>query len=194
MGFSITWCAFREEKTAELIESLRLKPTGERDDGADSPVVAGKLNTGWRILWCNKYGCSLLAPKVLTDLSRNAEILLCLVEEHVMASSAELWSEGKLKWRISHQGDHGPKGIKTVGHPPESYPAIREEMEKAQLEAGGDKAEVDYIFEIPLKVAQGMVGFKHDEPCPHLQGGTFEVMSREEPEMRAGFWQRLLGR
>jgi hypothetical protein len=45
-------------------------------------------------------------------------------------------------------------------------------MEELQLAEGGDDAGVDYIFEIPLKVAQSLVGFKHDENCAHLIGGV----------------------
>jgi len=66
----------------------------------------------------------------------------------------------------------------TGGELPESFPAIREAMEQAQLAAGGDEANVDYIFEIPLQVAQSLVGFKHDEDCAHLLGKNFSVMSQ----------------
>jgi hypothetical protein len=65
-------------------------------------------------------------------------------------------------------------------------------MEDLQLAEGGDNANVDYIFEIPLKVAQSLVGFKHDEVCDHLIGGRFDVMSIATPE--TGILNRLFGR
>jgi hypothetical protein len=95
-----------------------------------------------------------------------------------MASSSELWSGGKRKWWLSHEGEKGPKGLSVEGVLPEAFPAIRKEMEELQLAEGGDDAEVDYIFEIPLKVAQSLVGFKHDKDCAHLIGGHFVVMCR----------------
>jgi hypothetical protein len=65
-------------------------------------------------------------------------------------------------------------------------------MEDLQLAEGGDNANVDYIFEIPLKVAQSLVGFKHDEVCDHLIGGRFDVMSSATP--KTGIPNRLFGR
>jgi hypothetical protein len=64
-------------------------------------------------------------------------------------------------------------------------------MERLQLAEGGDDAEVDYIFEIPLKVAQSLVGFKHDEECTHLLDNHLVVMSRAAPT--GGFLRRLFG-
>jgi hypothetical protein len=61
-------------------------------------------------------------------------------------------------------------------------------MEEAQRAAGGDDADVDYIFEIPLKLAKELVGFKHDEDCPHLVDRHFIVLSRAKP---SGVFGRL---
>ena len=55
-------------------------------------------------------------------------------------------------------------------------------MEQLRHAEGGDAAGVDYIFEIPLKVAQSLVGFKHDETCGHLIGRHFTVMSGVSPK------------
>jgi hypothetical protein len=157
----------------------------------ESLISAAKLATGWRVLWYNKYGCPFFGPKELAELSKEHDVLLCLVEEHVMASSSELWSCGSRKWWISHEGENGPKGLSFEGELPECYSSIRAEMEKSQNAAGGDEAGVDYIFEIPLKVAQSIVGFKHDEDCPHMQGERFVVLSKAGPKQ--GFMRRLFG-
>jgi len=44
---------------------------------------------------------------------------------------------------------------------------------------GGGEADVDYIFEIPLKVAQALVGFKHDEECPYILEEQFIVLASD---------------
>lgn len=175
MGFSVTWCAVREEDAQKLLEQVCLSSTGETEEFPESPVSMAKLDTGWRIIWCNKYGSPILEQQHLVDISRECDVLLCLVEEHVMASSSEFWSGGDRKWLISHQGDNGPKGLNATGELPACFPAIRAEMEEAQLVEGGDDADVDYIFEIPLKVAQSLVGFKHDEDCQHISKEQFIV-------------------
>jgi len=192
MGFSATWCAVREEVAQKVLDQLALSPTGETEEFPESLISAAKLDTGWRVIWYNKYGCPFLTPAQLGTISKEQDVLMCLVEEHVMASSAEFWSSGRRKWWISHAGENGPKGLSTEGDLPGCYPSIRSEMEEAQRAEGGDNAGVDYIFEVPLKVAQSIVGFKHDEDCPHLSEGYFAVLSGSVP--RRGIVARLFGR
>lgn len=98
-----------------------------------------------------------------------------------MASSSELWSGGIRKWWLSHEGDDGPKGLSVNGDPPASFVSIRDEMERLQRAEGGDEADVDYIFEIPLRVAQSIVGFKHDEDNAHIVGDGFAVLTTRSP-------------
>ena len=192
MGFAVTWCAVREEGAQKLLEQLDLSPTGETEQLPESLISAARLDTGWRVIWYNEYDCPFLRPEQLGVVSREQDVLVCLVEEHVMASSAELWSGGTRTWWISHEGEHGPKGLATDGDLPESLSSIRREMQDAQHAAGGDGADVDYIFEIPLKVAQAMVGFKHDEDCPHMTDGHFVVLTRPTP--KKGVLGKLFGR
>jgi hypothetical protein len=189
MGYSISWFAVREENTERLLERLGLKPTGETEDIPESLISMAKLTTGWRLLWYNQYDCPFLQPKELARISAGYDVIKCLVEEHVMASSSERWSGGQRQWWISHEGENGPKGLDVDGQPPEGFPAIRAEMEQSQQAAGGSDAGVDYIFEIPLKVAQSLVGFKHDENYEKLLDGQFAVMARTPP--KTGLFQRL---
>lgn len=176
MGFSITWCAVREEGAQRLLEQLNLSPTGKTEEVPQSLISTAKLDTGWRIIWYYKYGCPFLRPEDLRNISSDQDVLVCLVEEHVMASSAEMWFGGQRKWWISHEGEDGPSGLSTDGDLPECFSPIRSEMEEAQRAEGGDEADVDYMFEVPLKVAQSLSGFKHDENCPHMVG-PFVVLS-----------------
>jgi hypothetical protein len=189
MGFAITWCAVRESGAHKLLEQLGLSPTGETEEVPESLISAAKLDTGWRVVWYNEYGCPFLRPEDLRVVSHDQEIVMCLVEEHVMASSSELWRGGKRAWWISHEGESGPKGLSLEGDLPECFASIRREMEEAQRAEGGDDAGVDYIFDIPLKVAQTLVGFKHDQDCPHASEEQFTVLSRSAP--KRGFLGRL---
>ena len=193
MGYSITWFAFHQSDEDVLMQDLRLSPTGQTDEGPDSLIATAKLKNGWQILWYNRHECPFLNESDLQRLSSRFEIIRCLVEEHVMASSSELWSGSVRKWRLLHEGENGPKGLEVEGEPPESLQQIRQEMETAQLAEGGDEADVDYIFEIPLRVAKALVGFKHDESCDLLVDPAFAVLTRSETE-RAGFLGRLFGK
>jgi hypothetical protein len=192
MGWAITWCAVREENAEQFLKQLGLSPTGETEELPESPISMASLDTGWRVIWYNKYDCPFLRPRDLGALSSDKDVLRCLVEEHVMASSSEMWSQGKRKWWLSHEGENGPKGLAMDGDLPQSFPAIRNEMEQAQLDAGGDHAGVDYIFETPLKLAEALVGFKHDEDDTHVIDGRYVVLSRTEPA--GGMLRRLFGK
>jgi hypothetical protein len=191
MGFAISWCAVREDRAQQFLNRLELSPVGQTEEVPESLISMARLDTGWRVIWYNKADCPFFRPEALGDLSRDQEVLVCFVEEHVMASSAEMWSGGRRKWKLSHEGEHGPKGLTVEGELPACFQAIREEMEALQLAEGGDAAEVDHIFEIPLKVAETLVGFKHDEDCGHLIDEHFVVLSRPAPK---GFLRGLFGR
>jgi hypothetical protein len=93
-----------------------------------------------------------------------------------MASSAELWSHGERVWWISHEGEDGPDHLETDGQLSSSFDAIKSEMEAAQLSEDDDQACVGYLFEIPLQVDNSIVGFKHDEECPHISAERFVVL------------------
>jgi hypothetical protein len=179
MGFSLTWCAAPEKHAETFLRGLELAPTGEiEEDIPSSLITTAKLNTGWQLLVYNKYQCPFIEEKDLRRISADYYVIFCLVEEHMMASASEMWSGGKGRWRLSHEGEDGPKGLAVDGDPPYLYTTIRTKMEHAQVLAGGDNPKVDYIFEIPLRTAQALVGFKHDEICRHVINQEYVVLSR----------------
>ena len=192
MGYAITWFAVPDQYAADVLKQLQLTPTGEREESPESKIAYARLTTGWAILWYGQYDCPFFGNRELASLSSRHDIIRCMVEEHVMASSAEFWSGGRQQWCISHQGEDAPKRLDVSGSPPDSLSAVRAQMEEAQQAEGGDDAEVDCIFEIPLKVAQQIAGFKHDEVCGSIADGTFEVLKRAGSQ--GGFLSRLLGR
>jgi hypothetical protein len=55
MGWAITWCAVREENAEQFLNQLRLSPTGETEEFPESLISMAKLDTGWRVIWYNKY-------------------------------------------------------------------------------------------------------------------------------------------
>lgn len=157
------------------------------------------MDTGWRVLWYNDDECPFLRTETVREISRNYEVLVCTVEEHVMDSAASLWRDGERLWHLHHDGSNGPKGLDVAGPPPECFAAIRDAMHAEQEKAGGDKADVDMLFEIPLRVAQVITGFKHDEESTHVIGNQFHVLKRTIAEqntplpVKPGFFRRLFG-
>jgi hypothetical protein len=190
MGFAITWCAVREDRAQDVLDQLGLTPTGEREEIPESLMSTAALDTGWRVIWYNEYGCPFLRPEDLARISKDQDVLMCLVEEHVMASSSELWSGGRRKWWISHEGEDGPKGLAADGDLPAAFASINAQLQAAQSAEGGPAAEVDHLFDVPLKVAQSIVGFKHDEDGPYVTSPAFVVLTGGR---RKGLFGRLFG-
>jgi hypothetical protein len=94
-----------------------------------------------------------------------------------MYCSAELWRGGTEVWRIEHDSQQGMLHIQASGALPDGYSAIENEFAGKQRDAGGERSDTDYIFEIPLQVARSIVGFKHDEPGGEARG--FKVFECE---------------
>lgn len=192
MGFAISWCAVPESSAEGFLQRIGLIETGETEEIPESLISVARLDTGWRLLWYNEYDCPFLGERERQEHSRHHDLLFCLVEEHCMASSAELWSAGSQKWWISHEGADGPKGLDFSGSLPDVFQKIKAEKEEMQRKEGGDQADVDYIFEIPLLVAKSLIGFKHDEAWPHIVGNEFKIMTKEARQR--GVFSRLFGK
>src|SRR4051812_32612569 len=108
MGFSISWFAVPEAHAAQFLEKLGLSPTGASEEEPESLISTLSLETPYRVIWYNSYDCPFLTPALLASISSQYDVLVCRVEEHVMASSAELWSGGKRKWWLAHHWQQGP--------------------------------------------------------------------------------------
>ena len=65
MGFSITWCAVRDGNAQKVLDQLA-SPTGEAEC-SESLISTATLDTGWRIIWYNEYGCPFLRPEDLVS-------------------------------------------------------------------------------------------------------------------------------
>ena len=98
-----------------------------------------------------------------------------------MDCAATLWQRGRRLWHLHHDGSGGPKGLDAEGNLPACFPVIKDQMEREQVAAGGGKAGVDMIFEIPMRVAKTLTGFKHDEQPSHVVGGLFHVLTQTTP-------------
>jgi len=76
-----------------------------------------------------------------------------------MFVSAAAFNDATLSWRIVHDAQQAHDHLAVEGKPPESLVRIQAE----QLARVGDDREVDFVFEIPVRVAQEVVGFRHEE-------------------------------
>jgi hypothetical protein len=174
--------------------ALGLRGTGAREEIPESDISGAELPGGWYMVLSNRNNLHLTEDAALSCLSGLGEVVMRFVEEHVMCSYAACWRDHRLIWSIDHDAGAGIENLKIKGELPASFPAIRERLFSEQAAAGGKKAGVDYIFNIPVELAHTVTGFRHDEDIPGLPKDAFEVLvtTSATPEWRPR-WRRWLG-
>jgi hypothetical protein len=160
VGYSISWIAFQAMGKDDIPPLFGLIDTGESDEANESPISAAALPTGWYVVFFNDY--SFVTPERLSKLSAGCTIVACQVEEHVMASASFCYKNGQHVWAVAHESEKGRYDLSIDGDPPDVFSDLRDRLLKEQHEAGGDKAKVDFIFDIPLELAAGLCGYRHD--------------------------------
>jgi hypothetical protein len=164
MGFSISWIAIRGIPKAEVCARLALRDSQESDEANESPISGASLPTGWFLLFLNQVTHPFVKVDALRQLSKGCEVVGGQVEEHVMVSAAFCYQDGHRLWNITHESDKGKNNLEVDGSLPEQFEDIRakcfSEQRRDDEEGDGD---VDYIFEIPLEVAESVCGYKHDQ-------------------------------
>lgn len=184
MGYAISWIALRNRSPEQAAKALGLSPTGETEEAAEGMFAGALLETGWYVVVINEYGHRLVEKA--RSLSLSGEVIVACIEEHVMASSAEGWKLGLRQWSISHQSDQGINHLEEKGTPPKEYHAIKARLLSAQEGAVG----VDYVFDVPLELAEAIVGYKHDNICDV----PFAVLEEKSPGPSDGLFGRLFGK
>jgi glutathionyl-hydroquinone reductase len=170
MGFSISWLAIRGAKALSALSQLGLEETDSRELVPESPVSAVTLETGWYVIFFNDASPAALQPEVLRRLSQLSTVVTCQVEEHAMVSTAAEWQDGKEVWYVMHDAEDGPTNLDSVGQLPSSFESVR----NAQL-AKNSSANVDYVFDVPVMLAQEITGFRHDDFL-ESEDGRFTVL------------------
>jgi hypothetical protein len=174
MGFALSWLAVKGTTAEKVRESLGLSSTGEREEIPESPVVGAALPGGWYLVVFNE---GFPEESTLKTLSGIGELVFAAVEEHVMYSTAAGYRDGERKWSVAHDAQKGITHLEADGELPDAFAAIRAAMLAEQEGAGGENADVDYLFDVPVNLAAELTGFRHDQDVPGAEGEPFEVLA-----------------
>jgi hypothetical protein len=192
MGASLSWFAVKADRGA-VLEALGVEPAGAVDLPRRWGV--GDLPDGWVILLFERDLKGAFEPRCAV-LSTLGPAIACAVEEHVMFQEARGYAGGRETWRVVHDSEKGIFHLDVSGDPPAALETLRREAVAEQKAEGGEDADVDLIADVPLLLAQGICGFKHDEAWPASL--AFEELrkarSQDEGQKGPGFFQRLFGR
>lgn len=181
MGFSISWLACRGLTAQAACERLGLTETTRTAEYARAKFTAQSLPDGWQLIVADRCDHTMIRAPSLATLSVECEAVACSVEEHVMYCSAEHWRDGTRRWRIEHASEKGAEHLDTEGELPEVLAALVAGAAAAQAA----DPDVDAYFDVPLKAAQQLTGFKHDETHATLDYDAFRVL---EPEAAGRKW------
>ncbi len=187
MGCSISWLAIKSKPPADVRNHLSLVSTGRFEGIPESGVSASSLPSGWFLIVLDGCDHDFIREAALKRVSAGCEVIAASVEEHVMASRAEGWRDGRRTWSLAHDSEKGIEHLEETGSLPEAYASIKARAFQEQ-KGKGAAGEVDFIFDVPLTLAKSFTGFKHDEDGP----SKFEILERVAKS--GGLWGRLFGK
>ncbi|MBM3797099.1 MAG: hypothetical protein FJW31_24315 [Acidobacteria bacterium] len=181
-GYAISWLAVRREQEPAAFTALELAPTSTESEDPDAahPWYATRTAAGWTVIWSNLY-----APDCFSRFTGAFphEAIGCDVEEHVMVICLEAYRDGELLWHVEHDAQEGPEHLHVEGTPPPEFDAIREESFAAPPDPG-----VDLIFDVPVRLGETAVGFRHDEG-DHRFEVLRNVAPRASPPPAKPWWK-----
>ncbi|MGC2389709.1 MAG: hypothetical protein WA621_09950, partial [Candidatus Acidiferrum sp.] len=148
MGYSLSWAALKGSNLQTACDALGLRATGKREEIAESKIDGAALPTGWYVV---QFDRSEMEDRELACLSRSREVVCCFVEDHVMVSWASGWREGKKVWSVVHDCEKGRFHLDVKGEAPAELKGIADRLIAEQLAAGGEKADVDHVYEVPAE-------------------------------------------
>ena len=110
-----------------------------------------------------------------------------------MCSGAAMWAEGREIWSVMHTADKGIMHLEAKGNLPLMFQPISERLRAEQIAAGGKKAKVDCIFDIPVEMVEQLTGYRHPGDMPELGDRAFEVLASTSTTPKLSLWKRLFG-
>jgi len=213
MGYSLSWLAVKGKSPAAVREALGLRPTGQREEFPESELCAAELPGGWYLI-VSDHTEHVAPDAVLQTLSAGGELVTCFIEEHVMASAATGWKDGRKLWSVTHDSQRGHDHLATEGDLPPDYAAIRDRLAAKQHQEDLEKPpssrllrrkikdfsqmRCDYLFDIPVELARALTGYRNDQDIPGQTGEPFEALAGSLPAPSASpakksFFKKLFG-
>lgn len=161
MGFSISWLGIQGVDKVVALDRLGLKETGELDEWNEAEFSVAESPTGWTVVFSNDFEFFLDESK-LRLISKGCRAIACAIEEHVMVSVVLCAEDGALEWSVTHDAQEGIYDLSTAGTLPPYFTEIEMRLKGEQEKNGGAKADVDFVFDIPIALAEKVTGYRHD--------------------------------
>jgi hypothetical protein len=162
VGFRISWLGFSGKSRDDVLAALHLVDTGIAEEVPERPISVTGAQEGWTIVWFNRFDHPFAEDASLRLFSRGCTLVAVHVHEGIMFSCVELYRDGAPVWSVAHNAQEGMYDVQTEGTLPDEFADIRARLTGEQDREGGQEADVDYIFDIPVELARAVSGFRHD--------------------------------
>lgn len=159
MGYAISWIAIKDIKLDQVTSVLDMEETDRTETFPESAISGADLPNGWCHIQFDAFENPFLKENVLATISSTTQVVYCQVEEHVMYSKSCCWKNGQFIWSSEHDSQKDLFHLISSGELPKSYSKIKTEYIEHQVVEGD---EVDFIFEIPIALAEEITGYRHD--------------------------------
>jgi hypothetical protein len=181
MSSSHLWLAFRGVECATLYQRLNLQPATE----SDPEIWGSELPGGWFLITGNGFGLSYLDDSMMNQACLDSFAVSSFSDDRYMCSSTAAWKGGRMSWSVIHQGEEGTEHLETVGELPPEFAQIFEEQ-SAKQKTQGSRPRIDFIFDVPIKLAAVLTGFHPDHGTsagyPDLHPLELAVLPNLPPE------------
>jgi hypothetical protein len=165
MGYRCRWIALRGGTRDGVLPALKLAVQDRSDEPVYDPGLYGAaLPSGWYLaIGDGRDHMNELKEEHASALSRSDDALFFYTDDTPMCTRLASYRRGELAWAISYDGSNGVGEPETFGTLPESTSACLERVRSEQVEAGGNKADTDYIYGLTAHLGHALIGFRHDE-------------------------------
>lgn len=179
MGVALNWIAAQGLDGALLLERLGLEACGTATNEINSDYACTVLPNGWVLLVSGRSRLKL--EEALPIASMNCVALGGEVEEHVTFSRLLEYRDGEPAWSVTHDPEVERYGVATSGEPPPEFARIYAELTAEQAAHEGE--DVDYIFDVPVRLGEQLCGYAHDTPGALRVWTVLQVRDRNAPRI-----------
>lgn len=182
MGFRVLLIAVQGKDVAQIHRDYGVSPTGRFEEVPESPVVGAELpGGGGYLLFENER--NVPDENVLAQTSLDGSLVACGVNETVMASFAEGWTDGARRWSVWHDSQQAPEHLESQGDVPATFGPIRDRLLAQASEHPGP----DWLFDVPVELFVALGGVRYDAEFPGDSDAPWQVLERNAKPRR--WWQ-----
>lgn len=196
MGLTLSWVAVDGIGKDEALGRLGLEDSGDPAEFWQRRAqTCAELPNGRLLLARGEIDA--FSPAEIAALSQGARLVSAYCSETVMYSGASGWTDGARRWAIDHDPERGLSDLAVEGEAPPELNAILAAARAAQAEEGGDEADVDVVFDVPMELVGVLCGWRPDrdnEAWGEIEFTRLRRLGEPDPPPKRSWLARLLGR